>query len=232
MEEKEGISPFTEGAYKVSITAESSHSHRDLSINESWAFVHHVSKLCRKIFFGLFNLIKNEALTDNYSQESEDDFGNIVNTLFKNFGLDDLNESRSLENSLNNHLSELQEYKFYLPSDLVEGVHQNALTPLKFDIGYEGDLELTIRCIKDVLKSLRDEKIGFWKTLIKEYGRDKEGYDLGFRTISLRQEKDLDRASKITPEDLMNVFKETDNNKRREKDGKPSGRERPKNNFE
>ena len=67
----------------------------------------------------------------------------------------------------------------------------------EFDIGYKGDLDSVVDCIREVLKSLRDEKISFWKKIFEEYKEDKEAYDLNFRRTQTRHKKDLDRFSKI-----------------------------------
>ncbi|MBY9017487.1 MAG: hypothetical protein KGD66_01535 [Candidatus Lokiarchaeota archaeon] len=46
------------------------------------------------------------------------------------------------------------------------------------------------------METLREEKIEFWKSVLEEYNKDREGYNLVFRTKSARQEDDLDRVSR------------------------------------
>jgi hypothetical protein len=68
-----------------------------------------------------------------------------------------------------------------------------------------------------VLKSLRDEKIRFWKRVFEMYKKDKEAYDLEFRTKQTRRKKDLDKFSKIDIEEyidkLGSIGKRKENNK-------------------
>ena len=83
---------------------------------------------------------------------------------------------------------------------------KEGLTPLKFNLGYEGSLDSLVECIKENLKSLRDEKIRFWKEFFKKYKEDKEAYDLEFRTKQTQRKKDLDSASKIDIKDYIKRF--------------------------
>ncbi len=71
----------------------------------------------------------------------------------------------------------------------------------EFDVGYTGDLGSAVDCIREVLKSLRDEKISFWKEVFELYKEDKEAFDLEFRTKQTQREEDLDKISKIDIED-------------------------------
>ncbi len=194
-----GLSPFSENGYKISLEII---NHQNLPVNERASSTGHVSELSRKAFFSLFDLVAGECLKDNYIEDIEDNFGNIVDLLFKRFNLDQLDDKGSLGISLENFIKELEEYNFFVPESLITGGKRN-LTPLEFNIGYKGDLNSVVETFKDILRALRDEKILFWKKVIEEYKSDKEGYDLAFRTKRTRQEKDLDMVSKIDIDDYI-----------------------------
>ena len=100
--------------------------------------------------------------------------------------------------SIREYIRKMSEYSYLLPNELVNlAKDKNNLTSLEFDIGYEGYLDSVVESIRGVLKSLRDEKIAFWKKIFDTYKDDKEAYDLEFRTKSLRHKKDLDKFSKV-----------------------------------
>lgn len=92
-----------------------------------------------------------------------------------------------------------------MPKNLV-GERTDKLMPFKYDISYEGSLELTIECIWEALISLRDKKIEFWTTPFERYKKDKEGIDLELRKKESLYKKDLDRTSKATIEDFKDLF--------------------------
>lgn len=188
-------SPFTDRAYDISIKID---DYDDLPIREKWRSTSHVSELSRKAFFSLFSLVASECLKDNYTNNIEDEFGNIVDLLFRRFNLDHLDDKGSLEDSIKEYIQGMGEYLYFLPNDLVRLVKdKRSLTSLEFDTGYEGDLDSVVECIQDLLKTLRDEKIRFWEKVFEMYKEDKEVYDLEFRTKASRHKKDLDRFSKI-----------------------------------
>lgn len=173
---------------------------------EKWAFAYHVSELSRRAFFALFKLLKNEALKIKYVDDICNEFGNFVNVLFQRFNSGDLDKRGSIEDSLQNYINNLKDYNYYIPKNMVNlGKHQ--IEPNDVGVYYD-ELETVITIFRDILRTLRDEKIMFWEKLFEEYKKDKEGYDLGFRTIVTRQEKDLENASKITSEDLKNIFRQ------------------------
>lgn len=194
-EESRKSSPFIDNAFDISIEVV---NQEDLPIREKGRSTSHVSRLSHKVFFSLFSLIASESLKDNYTNSIDDVFGNIIDLLFRRFNLDHLDDKGSLEDSIKGYLQGLGEYLYFLPSDLVELVKfESGLTSLEFDIGYEGDLDSVMECIREILKSLRDEKIEFWKKVLEKYKEDKEAYDLEFRTKQTRRQSDLDKFSKI-----------------------------------
>lgn len=214
-EEVRKSSPFTGRAYDISIKVD---DYDDLPIREKWRSTSHVSELSRKAFFSLFSLVASECLKDNYTNNIEDEFGNIVDLLFKRFSLDNLDKKGSLEDSIKEYIRGMGKYLYFLPNDLVRLVKdKRGLTSLEFDTGYEGDIDSVVECIRDLLKSLRDEKIEFWKKVFEAYKGDKEAYDLEFRTKQTRRENDLDRFSKIDIEEyidkLGSIGKRKENNR-------------------
>ncbi|MBY8991271.1 MAG: hypothetical protein KGD58_11000 [Candidatus Lokiarchaeota archaeon] len=204
-EEERQNSVFTRHAYNVNLTVED--GSENLIVPEKWIFAYNVSGLSRELFFGLFDLVKNQSLSENYVEDIEDEFGNLINVLFQKFNLDHLDDQGSLEGSIEKYISKLNDFIFFLPKSLVKE-KKEGLSSLEFDIGYEGNIDTIAEYFKERLKSLREEKVSFWKRLFEEYKKDKEGYDLGFRTKRIRFDKDLDRASKITSEDLKNIFRQ------------------------
>lgn len=198
---KETTSAFTDRAFDINLNVVDNDN--ELQFPEKNSFTHHVSSLSRKVLLGFFKLVAAESLKDNYTDDLSDEFGNIINTLFQKFKLNDLDERGSLEDSLQNYIEKLKKYRFFVPNSIAkEGLE--GLSPLEFNIGYEGDIKSVLECIENRLKALRDEKIRFWEALVEKYKEDKAGYDLGFRTKRTRQEKDLERFSKIDSEDIKN----------------------------
>jgi hypothetical protein len=193
---------FTNHSFKISLNI--LNREEDLPVPERSSFAYNVSDQSRKALYGFFRLMASESLKDNYVEDAGDEFGNLVNTLFKNFSLDHLDETGSLENSLFNYIRELKENIFYIPDVLAE-ICPDQLEPN--DVGqYYCDLDTVVNILRDVLHSLRDEKIYFWESLFKRYKNDKEGLDLEFRTKALRNKKDLDNLSKITDEDIESLL--------------------------
>ena len=101
---------------------------------------------------------------------------------------------------------------FFLPDLILRS--ENFLDKGKYNLepnefgSYSCDLDKLTKIFQDILVLLREEKITFWKALLEKYREDKEGYDLGFRTRRGRFDKDLDRYSKISKEELENNFKD------------------------
>ncbi len=191
-------SPFTDQAYEVYIKAYDQ-TGEDKAID--WSPSSKTSSLGYKLLFAFFDFVRFASLHDNYSSNLDNEFGNISNTLFKNFNLDNLSENGSLEGTIRGYIEELKKYYFFLPerlTDLIENKKlKENLVPNKSGMSYEGDLDSVVECIREILKSLRDEKIKFWKNVFEKYKEDKEGYDLEFRTKQTRHRRDLDRFSKI-----------------------------------
>jgi hypothetical protein len=194
---------FTSYSYNINIKVDD--DQKELPFPERLAFTLHVSELSRKIFFGLFKLVASESLKDNYTENVDDEFDNVSRVLFRNFNMDHLDDQGSLENSIEKYMHRLNEYLFFFPKILLRGKSEG-LTLLEFGIGYEGSIDSIVNHIKKALKALREEKIKFWVTLLKKYKDDKEGFDLEFRTKESRHKKDLDRASRITDEDIKSLM--------------------------
>ena len=195
MKPDEGPLPFTNQAYDVFIEAHDQ-SGQDKAID--WLPSLKISNLGYKLLFAFFDLVRSASLHDNYASNLEDEFDNISGSLFKNFNLENLDGKGSLEDSIKNYIEELEKYHFFLPKKLTNFI-KNKENLIAYDtgIGYEGDLDSVLECIREILKSLRDEKIEFWKKVFEKYKDDKEGYDLEFRTAETRRKKDLDRFSEI-----------------------------------
>ena len=117
------------------------------------------SNLGYKLLFAFFDLIRSASLDDIYVPNLNDEFGNIVDTLFKNFDLDNIDDKGSLEDSINRHIQELGEYHLFLPERLTNLIeNRKNLVPFG-TIGYKGDLDSVLECFREVLRALRDEKI-------------------------------------------------------------------------
>ncbi|UCC18271.1 MAG: hypothetical protein JSV62_09135 [Promethearchaeota archaeon] len=206
---EESSSLFTSRAYDVNL--EVAGDPQDLQFPEKYSFTQHVSELSRKGFFAFFNLVASEALKDNYTDNIEDEFGSIVNVLFQRFKLDQLDDQGSIEGSIKEYILELEKYIFFLPDIFLNS--KIFLDRTNYNLSpnesgsYYCDLETLAKILLDVLRLLREEKIAFWKRFLEEYKKDKEGYDLGFRTVATRFNKDLDKFSQITKEDIENTFK-------------------------
>ncbi len=153
-----------------------------------------------KVLVAIFDLIRSAALSAKHVQDVEDVFGNVSNALFTHFNLDNLDKQGRLEGSIKEYIRKLKEYNYFIPNELVE-LSENKDNLKKFEgIGYEsyeGDLESVVDIFRNVLKSLRDEKVAFWNGILEQYNEDKEAYDLEFRTTSTRHKKDLEWVSKI-----------------------------------
>ena len=167
-------------------------------------FSHHKSALGRKILEGFFNVIKNEALRSSYIGENESEFDKISDVLYQNFKLEDLSGDKSLEEAIKDFIAKLKLYEFYIPEELV-GEKKEGLTPLGVDY-YLGSFDALISLVSNALKSLREEKIQFWKGLFEKYRKDKEALDYEFKMSSLRTKEMEERASKITPEDFKHLL--------------------------
>ncbi|KKK40928.1 hypothetical protein LCGC14_0949350 [marine sediment metagenome] len=190
---------FTDRAYNISIRVS---NHDDLPINERFGDTSDVSELSRTVLFSLFTLFAGESLKDNYAEDINEEFKNVSGVLYPNFNLENLDEHGSLGSGIEDFIRDLKEYRFYVPKSLAER-RKDELTPLEFDIGYKGDLESVLNCVGDTLKALRDEKISFWTSVLEVYRKDKEAFDLEFRTKHIRADKDYERFLKLTPEDIQ-----------------------------
>lgn len=142
---------FTNQAYDVYIET---FDQTDQEKSIDWLPCLNVSKLGYKLLFAFFDLIRSESLHHNYSETLHDEFGNILGKLFKNFNLDNLDDRGSLEDSIEEYIRKLEEYHFFLPKKLVDLLESKGyLVPLESGIGYKGDLDLVIECIREILKS-------------------------------------------------------------------------------
>ena len=182
------IDIFSENGYAVNIK---------VSKDDKWVmsnFMLGATEDVYKVILGFFELIKNERISERDVEDNSDTFGNISNALFQNFNLKSLNSNGSLEEAIKKRIEELGKYNFYLPKDLVPD-DKSGLT--KNDVGfYDCNIDLLADIFKKTMKSLRDKKIEFWKSVLAEYDKDREGYDLVFRTKRARQNDDLDRVSR------------------------------------
>jgi len=163
------------------------------------------------VLVGIFNLIRSAALSSKHSPNVEDVFGNVSRVLFTHFNLDNLDKQGRLEGSIEEYIQKLKKYNYFIPNEIVE-LSENKDNLEKFEgIGYEsyeGDLESVVDCFRNVLVSLRDERIEFWNKILEAYNEDKGGYDLEFRTKSTRHKKDLEWVSKIDFDDYVKRLKQ------------------------
>ncbi len=167
-------------------------------------FSHHKSALGCKILEGFFNVIKNEALQDGYADDYKSEFDNISRVLYQKFELKNLSGSKSLEEAIEDSIVKLNLYEYYIPDELVED-NKEGLTPLGIDY-YLGSFDTLILLVSNALKSLREERINFWKILLEKYRGDKEAFDYEFKMSKLRTKEMEERASKITPEDFKDLL--------------------------
>ena len=98
---------------------------------------------------------------------------------------------------MDRYIKDLEKFEFYIPEDLSG----------KKRVSKQGINEV-LKYFEESLRAMREEEIIFWKRLFEQYKKDKEGYNLEFRTTATRFKKDLDRFSHITKEDLENTFKD------------------------
>ena len=169
-----------------------------------WQFSLNVSEQGYRAIKDFFTLIMGEVLKDHHANNDSDDFSNISRVIFRRFNMSSLNECDSLEEVIKRYIQNLKEYTFFLPTGLTE-YNENKTVKSEIDRDYY-DLSVLVEIFKNTMRSLRDEKIEFWNRIFQLYQKDKEAYDLDFRTKHLRREKDLDRASKITPEDAKDLL--------------------------
>ena len=74
-----------------------------------------------------------------------------------------------------------------------------------------GSLELLASSIRNAIKSIREEKVRFWKELLERYREDKEAFDYEFKMITERNAEMERRASKLTSGDFKDlIWKDSD----------------------
>ena len=191
--------PFTEDSFTAicSITDAEGKEVKNL-------FSHHKSALGCKILEGFFNVIKGEALRSSHIGDNEGEFDKISDVLYQNFESKNLSGSKSLEKSIKRFIVELEHSEYYIPEELVED-NKKGLTPLEINY-YFGSFDTLISLISNALKSLREEKIQFWKRLLEKYRKDKEPLDYEFKMSKLRTKEMKDRVSKLNPEDFKDLL--------------------------
>lgn len=172
------------------------------------------SQLSYRFLVGLFNLVKNEGLHTNTSQLSKDlsqdsEFEKMSSIFYSRFKIEDMEKYGNLEEAIKNYIAELRRDEFLVPKDLV-GDNQEGLTPLSPTDSYLGTLDTLIFNIKRGLKSLREEKIQFWKELLEKYKKDKEAFDYEFKMSKERSAEMERRASKLTPDDFKDLIWDPD----------------------
>ncbi len=111
----------------------------------------------------------------------------------------------SLGGAIKNYITELEKDEFLVPGDLV-GNNKEGLTPLSPTDSFHGTLDTLISNIKRGLKSLRTEKIDFWKDLLNKYYEDNEAFDYEFKMSKERSAEMERRASKLTPDDFKDLI--------------------------
>ncbi|NVM17091.1 MAG: hypothetical protein HWN80_05195 [Candidatus Lokiarchaeota archaeon] len=165
---------------------------------------HHKSALGCKTLEGFFNLIKNEALQNSDIGDNKSEFDKISEVLYQNFELENLSGNKSLEKAIEEFIAKLNRYEYYIPEELV-GEQKEGLTPLGIDY-YVGSFDALNSLMSNAMKSLREEKIQFWKGLLEKYRKDKEALDYEFKMSSLRTKEMKERFYKLTPEDFKDLL--------------------------
>ncbi|MFX1417372.1 MAG: hypothetical protein ACFE9N_00480 [Promethearchaeota archaeon] len=150
-----------------------------------------------KLLSNLFFIVKNAYAKRNISFDTEkSEFEKVSNVFFQTFKLDDLDDQDSLESAMERYIEDLTKFEFYVPEDLSSSRKL-----------YKQGINEVLKYFEESLRTIREEEIIFWERLFEEYKKDKEGYNLEFRTTATRFKKDLDRFSQITKEDIENTFK-------------------------
>jgi len=149
----------------------------------------HTSKSGFNLFFEVFHIIKNALLRVNIDSEKSE-FENISELLFHRFDLKDLNNQGSIELAITDYINDLKYFEFYVPDRLS-----------KKEFSKEG-IKWIGKYFKNTLRSLREEKIRFWEEVLKDYLKIKKDYDVEFQTKCKLREMELDRISRITPDDI------------------------------
>ncbi len=165
------------------------------------------SALGIRILEGFFNVIKGEALKNHYIDDKTE-FDKISKALYQNFKLEDLSGNKSLEEAIKDFIVELKHCEYYIPEELV-GDNKEGLSSLEIDY-YLGSFDTLVSLMSNALKSLREEKIQFWKELLKKYKNDKEAFDYEFKMSQLRTKDMEERVSKITSEDFKDLMGDGD----------------------
>ena len=165
------------------------------------------SHLSYRFLVGLFNLVKNEGFHINTSQLNVDSgrFKKMLSIFYSRFKKEDMEKYGSLGGAIKNYITELEKDEFLVPKDLV-GENKEGLIPLSPTDSYLGTLDTLISNIKRGLKSLRTEKIDFWKDLLNMYNQDNEALDYEFKMSKERSAEMERRASKLTPDDFKDLI--------------------------
>jgi hypothetical protein len=156
------------------------------------------------ILTGFFDLVKNEALKWSFGRDETEQFTEILGILYARFSQEDVKKGGDLEEAINNFIDSLKTDKFYIPEELI-GDNRAELTQINTDY-YLCSLESLVSNIRNAIKSLREEKIQFWKELLEKYRKDKEGFDYEFKMNKLRTKEMEERISKLTPEDFRDLL--------------------------
>ncbi len=190
---------FTEDSFNVICTiddAEQKEVKKLFSLNHS--------ALGIKILEGFFNVVKGEGLKNRYFDGNESEFDKISKVLYQKFEIKNLSSNKSLEKPIEDFIVGLEHYEYYIPEELVEE-KKEGLTPLEIDY-YLGSFDTLISLMSNALKSLREEKIQFWKELLEKYRKDKEAFDYEFKMSIERNAEMEKRASKLTPDDFKDLI--------------------------
>ncbi|KKK84332.1 hypothetical protein LCGC14_2784440 [marine sediment metagenome] len=148
-----------------------------------------------ELVFDIFHIIKNGMPKDNINDDvDKSEFEKIASVLFRRFELEDLDEQKSVELAITNYIKELQKFEYYVPDNLCE------------EEFCKKGIDWIANYFKNALKSLRDEEIKFWESLFEKYQERKDDYDVEFRTKEILRKRELDYASRLTPEDFKDLI--------------------------
>ncbi len=147
------------------------------------------------LIFDIFEIIKTANLGNevNYD-EDKSEFENISSILFESFKLEDLDEEQSIGPAIANNIKELKKFEYYVPDNLCE------------DESYKKGIDWIVSYFENALKSLRKEEIEFWKKMFEKYKERKDDHDVEFRTKEILRKRELNYASRLTPEDFKDLI--------------------------
>ena len=159
LKKKKKLDLFAEKSYTIYATVYDYHDQDDKALR--FGPSDHISKLSADTFWYFFNIIKDDALRDNYLETGKNEPEMVTEVLFQHFNKESLDEQESLESAIRKYIEKLGKYEFYDPDDSLEKISFSDL----------------MKIIEVKLKELREEKISFWEKVFEVYKKNKKQYD-------------------------------------------------------